>query len=116
MQDVTVDRGQRMTESLVVIICGWILMSLWRTYQLYRFSLALWDLQEYVHITEKALGLPPLYNVVDKYRDGSISYLYWRMWIDVSGIIDVEKMRAAEYVRSLREAYRVAQATDQLGH
>lgn len=102
--------------SIAVLLIGLGLMSLWRTYQLYRFANDLWDLQEYVHITEKALGLPPLYNVVEKYRDGSIPYLFWRVWIDVSEIVDVEKMRAAEYVRSLREAYRKAQETDLVSH
>lgn len=102
--------------STVVLLIGLVLMSLWRTSQLYRFTNDLRDLQEYVHIMERALGLPPLYNVVQKYRDGSISYLFWRIWIDVSEITDIERMRASEYVKSLREGYRRAQRTDLVSH
>jgi len=70
------------------------------------------DIDQAINLKELALGLPPIYSVCRKYSDGSISYLYWRMWIDLDDIADLEILRAQEYAASLTDAMNRLQTTE----
>lgn len=102
--------------SISVLLIGWVILSIRRSYQLYRFVARLRDIDYQVNTTEISVGISPMYSISRAYQDGSLGYLYWKMWVDVDVIADFETIRAQTYVKTIRDAYENLSRTESVSH